>query len=236
MKRAAVCFSGHLRQFERCKENILENLLLPLSKNYIVDVYCSVWDLSGERPDWGTKTDPRVLEVLKPVMIAVHAGAREEFLSKFQSPEWNPRYSTFETSGDAASMWYMIRAAHFFAEKKSKDEKFTYDLFVRARFDIVYDHPVLIPEELFPGAVYLPKFHGRYPEVTMGIMDHFAYGDETAMRLYSSTLDSILPLISQRKGPFTGEGFLYNHLSGNTVIRVEMKYQVARREGLERVV
>jgi hypothetical protein len=236
MKRAAVCFSGHLRQFERCKENILQNLLDPLSKDYVVDVYCSIWDLSGERPDWGEKVDFQVLQPLKPVMVSVHNSNRAEFLDRFRAPEWNLQYSTFETSGDAASMWYMVRAAHFLAEKKSSEDKFVYDLFVRARLDIVYDQPVQIPAEVFPGAVYIPQFHGKFPEVTMGMMDHFAYGDQVAMKLYSSTIDSILPRIAERKGPFTGEGFLCNHLGGNTVIRVKINYQVARREGLERVV
>lgn len=228
MKKAAICFSGHTRDLSKCLDNIKVNLIASLiSQGYSVDIFCSTWNTKGHRGNgWGSPLEP--LGPLNPVKTIIEPFNRMKFLHEYKSENWNDYLSTWETSGDAASMWHQVKSAFELAHTQ-------YDLYVRARYDIIYNQPVIIPE-IKSNTVYMPISHGKYEVVTCGIMDHFAFGDYEAMKTYSSTIDNIQYFIQNQLGPFTAEGYLKNTLSNTNIIRIPLSYDVQREHHIDKVV
>lgn len=229
--KIAVCFSGHIRDVNKCIDNIEKNLLTPLRKIGTIDVFCSTWKEKGHRSEkWVGDAELSSIRFLNPTGIIIESPKRDTFLRDYQSRNWHQRYSTWETSGDSASMWYKAQSAFSLCGP-------AYDIVVRARFDILYDNEILLPEVIAPRTVYMPISHGKYHEVTNGIMDHFAYGDYKSMEVYFSTFSKIPKLIADGTGPFTGEGYLYNTLLNNVeIVRIPLTYSVQRKDKIERVV
>jgi hypothetical protein len=221
--KIAVCFSGHIRGYDKCKDNIEKYLIDPLRKSGTVDLYASVWDTAGHRNKWDESISPTSFTGFKSILIEKFD--RQHFLTKYHSQKWNTKYSSSETSGDGASMWYKAKGCFQLLQEE-------YDLVFRVRPDIIYDKPFELPHVVEKGVVYMPAFHGKYPEVTFGIMDHFAFGDIEAMSVYFNTFDNI-PKYIDNKEVCTGENFLRLQLRDTKIIRFNISYSVQRRNGVE---
>lgn len=232
--KIALCLSGHLRGFDKCLENILLHLIEPLRKRGQLDIFCATWNTQGYRDStskWNTPIENlSILKEIHPQSYIIEEEKRHEFINTYKAPYIHSRYSCFETSGDATSMWYLAKRCFSLLGDPHK-----YDLIVRARFDIIYDQEIIFPLEIQPKIVYMPESHGKYHDATMGYMDHFAYGDSIAMQWYFSTFDHISLYLEQKKSPFTAEGFLY-HTIHPYVQRFPLRYSVQRKNHIERVV
>ncbi len=102
--KIAVCFSGHVRELDKCYSNIVKYLLEPLRRLGTVDVFCSTWNTRGHRSDWDDRVDLSSLGHLNPTGVVVQKSNRDYYVSKYSVENYNHSFSGYETSGDSASI------------------------------------------------------------------------------------------------------------------------------------
>lgn len=236
--RAAICIGGHFRTttlYENIKTHILDILNL---SGISTDIFISTWSTEGHRDNnfGGAISIDKIIMTYKPVCIEVEKSNREYFLETFKSEYLNKKYSCPETSGDATSMWYKLWKSKEMAVKNS-----TYDLIFRVRSDIVMNIPLDINDVyrcLEYDTVYMPEFHGRYPEVTKEMMDHYFFGPTKWMNKILDLYLNIPEYLDSKNMPHTAEGFLWWRINSNNIPirRFKTSYCVFRPHAIEFVV
>ena len=226
---------GHIRSYNKIRENIRENLIEPLEKTgHQCSIYSSVWHNSGFRENnWGGVEDLTLIEQDSERLEVEHHD-RHHFVNSYATNKWK-NYSHLsgpETCGDAVSMWYKIWKCFNMMEEE-------FDIVFRLRPDIYFQNkfdPKLL-EEVKPGVVCMSEWHGKYEVVTCRTMDHFAFGDFPTMKLYCSVFPNIYDIIKRDDCPHTGEGFLFSTIGHNNLMvkRVPVRYGVMRTYGVENV-
>jgi|TARA_B110000259_G_scaffold187976_1_gene244286 hypothetical protein len=234
--KIAILFSGHIRTYESVRENIFDNLIIPLEKQgHNCLIFSSIWSNNGFRENgWGGDFDKNLLKN-DSCKFEIETNKRDEFINKYQNNNWQ-EYSNLsgpETCGDAVSMWYKIYKCF-----KLLNEEKNIDLIFRIRPDMYFNNKFDISflKYIQDNTVYMPLWHGKYEKVTLRIMDHFSFGKYESMKIYCGLYDKIDEII-ERNGVFTAEGFLSSHLKYNKVniIRFNLNYSVMRTYGLEQV-
>jgi hypothetical protein len=237
--KIAVLFAGHTRNFVGCYKNIQENLLLPLRDLGETDVFVSTWNAEGFRnKGWSGEAEIEAVErLLTPKSMTIESFTPETrafFVKKFFTFGYHGSLSSHETSGDAASMWWKIWSCFKLMKDYQDLHSFQYDLIVRVRFDMLFDSVPNL-KEIKPQTLYIPKWNGKYAEVTCEIMDQFSFGDFTAMERYCSVFPRISGLISRNVKPLTAEGFLFHTLGNFPVEKIDLRFSVLRPSGPEKV-
>jgi hypothetical protein len=236
MKNIAILLPGHIRSYQNTRNNIFDNLILPLKKEgHKCDIFSSVWDTSGYRENgWNGETDAKLI-IQDSTAFEIEEFKRNEFIQKFNNNKWK-HYSHLsgpETCGDAISMWYKVWKCYQLSQKGK------YDVVFRLRPDIIFQTKfnTKFIDEISPQTVYMSTWHGKFEVVTHQIMDHFAFGDYDSMTKYCSIYPEIEQIINRNDSAFTGEGFLYSQIIHHrlNISRVPIKYGVMRSHGIENV-
>ena len=242
MKRIALCFSGHIRNF--CFDNIHENFIETLLDNDCVfDCFASFWDRIGYRQqNWTGKINPCfALEILQPKGFLIERFDREHFINKYNTNKWQEysQLSNNTTCGDSVSMWYKIQTCLDMVEKYQQRYGFEYDAIVRIRPDVIFDNKFekeVLDDVFNNDVIYIPKWHGKWQEISGTITDYFGIGNYKVMKQYMSVFNNIDNLIASNMYPHTGEGFLWGQIQGLDIKRLSGGFSVQRADHIEKVV
>lgn len=242
-KRAALCFSGHIRDFHLCYNSLQNNFIQPLiDAGFEVDTFGFFWNVLGHRSTgWeGVPNFEYFKEKLEPKVLSVETFNRTEFIQRFTTNQWmkRPHLSCITTSGDAASMWYSIYECLKEVEKYQIKNGFTYDVICRVRPDLLYDTPVDIKEIediMSRDVIYMPKWRGKYYDVCHEIVDYFGMGNYIVMKQYMSTFLNIPKYLSSDNYIHTAEGYLLAQLETYTIQRTNIQFSVQRSGYIENV-
>ena len=160
--RIAICFSGHLRSFDKTYEQHLQTLITPLSTLGQVDIFISTWETRSIRKCWAA-TDPKynqiehlddfidfqkIYDFYKP--ISTQIDCRQHFLDYFNTNFLLDIDGKDITESDTCSggvnffvpMWFKIWQCNQLKKQHELIGKFTYDIVIRMRFDWVLRHPL----------------------------------------------------------------------------------------------
>jgi hypothetical protein len=222
--RVALCFSGHIRSYEHCRQNIEEKIIGPLkSQGLTIHSFLSSWS-EQQIPDLSnfTETDIEVQNI-------------QHFQNTYNTDRWRSysQYSGTTTCPNSVSMHYKISKSLAMATTYSKKQGFTYDIIVRIRPDVKYDHFIninLIKESLWnQNTIYMPCHHGKYGIVSKFISDQFFFGNAASMEKAMTVYDNIDALLKE-DCPHTGEGFLWKQIQGTGLVnkRFMMMYGFIR--------
>lgn len=237
--RIAICFSGHLRSFEKCYSNIQEKLLTPLSSEHDIDIFISGWDSCGHRSDnFKGKSDwDLVISKLQPKMVKIQKSDRDFFIRNFASQQWKcrPSLSVATTSGDAVSMWYQVYQSWKLVQEYEEFHSFEYDFVIRTRPDLLFSDTFDL-KWLNLNGIVMTEWHGKYFPVTLGMMDQFAFGKRKDMKKYMELYLSIRKYLDSKQNIIhTGEGFLYHHLMTEKmyISRIPFRYSLQRLNSID---
>lgn len=241
-KKVAICFSGHLRDFNYCYESLKNNLLDPLtSKGFSIDSYAFFWDTKGDRQNnfQGEVNFESFREKLKPKSIEIGHFDRSKFNSS-NSEQWrkHPGLMCSTTTPDSTSMWYCIYKTY----KLVEESKVKYDLIFRVRPDIIYDTCLTfdnIDNALNNSVLIMPKYmayrYKSYGHITLGIIDYFGFGNHNIMKRYMRTYENISKFLTDGKVIHTAEGFLYEQLGATKIERTNMQFSLKRIGYIEKM-
>ena len=239
-KRVAICFSGHIRDYMKCHANITSNLIQPMYEaGYTVDIFFSTWDTIGHRSQgWGGDIG-NIIKIANPTAVLIEKFDRDHFVQKYQSDQWKSRthLSGPQTSGDSVSMWYKIYTCWALMKQHQSLYGKKYQAVFRTRPDIIYDSkfdPNWL-KNLNDTTVMMAHWHGKYREVNMEMMDHFAFGRPLAMDYYMNLVKYVREYLDNPSVIHTAEGMLAHHLNKGEydVGRIPILYSVQRANGIE---
>lgn len=161
--RTALCMSGHVRTFNKCFPNIMENILLPLKKWGKVDWFFSTWDTVSSNKSWCGNTglaqseDEFNIESLafcnfNYLEIEKYEVLEEEFKVVNLTggkiyPVRDPRRYNNGVLNFTGSLYKIFRA-NLLKDTYAKDKKVSYDLEIRLRPDVAYPYKLDIPKIL----------------------------------------------------------------------------------------
>lgn len=246
MKKIAILLTGHIRSFYECYDNINIQLLSPLrNMGYEIHFYLSLWNTVGHRSqNWtGTADFNGIINILNPVNMNIEQFNRDYFLQNFNTDKWlnYSHLSNHTTFPDSVSMWYKVQQGLNMIEDYQRRNGFVYDCIVRARPDVLYDDnfsselPTIIEEIIMNDVVYIPKWHGKWREISMTISDFFAIGNYNVMRKYMSVYNNLGELVT-KDIPHTGEGLLYGQIQDNVIKRFSSGFSIHRGTHIDRIV
>lgn len=184
--KIAICFSGHLRDWEKSSSYWGE-----IQKKYGADVYCSFWEeLTVPRTDEKINLDgvDEFISFYQPVEIewennnlfsnSTLQQFREQIISPraiYQEGGLPQEDADYTESGMILSMWWKIWRANLLAQKHGK-----YDVIIRARTDVYLDKILQIEcnqhLNLPVGVVF-----NRSWENCFGFIDLVFWGNEKVM-------------------------------------------------------
>jgi len=204
--RVALCFSGHMRSYTECRNNINEKIMQPLQRlGLITHSFLSSWNTQEYQ---GSAKDFLEYEFEEP----------HNFEKSHNSNKWETysQYSGPTTCPNAVSMHYKISKVYKMATEYAKKNGFQYDIIIRVRPDTHYNHsisPIIIRECLLnpKSIIYMPYHHGKYEIVTKFISDQFFLGHPESMK-YAMTVFNTIDTLLKEDCPHTGEGFLWKQL------------------------
>lgn len=242
-KRVALAFSGHIRDFHLCYDSLQKNLIQPfMDAGFEVDIYGVFWNVLGHRSTgWaGTPNFEFFKEKLHPKSLVIEEFNRQAFIQRFTTNQWTkrPQLSCLTTSGDAASMWYLIYKCLREIENYQSKNGFVYDIICRVRPDLLYDTALDINELddiMSRDVVYIPKWRGKYHEICHEIVDYFGMGNYTVMKRYMSTFLEVPRYLSSDEYIHTAEGYLLAQLQGYVIERTNIQFSAQRAGYIENV-
>jgi hypothetical protein len=143
------------------------------------------------------------------------------------------QYSGADTCPNAVQMLYKMARVYAMAHNFSLQHNINYDIVVRIRPDIVYNHRLNVNEIkqcLYSQDIFMPYHHGKYEVVTKYIMDHFFLGCQDTMNKIMLAYTNIQTLLGQEDCPHTCEGFIWKQIVMRQInIQLfNMKYSVIR--------
>lgn len=242
-RRVALCFSGHLRDFDLCYDSLNNNFIkILLDAGFEVDIFGFFWNVLGHRnTGWtGIPNFEYFKEKMPTKVFIVEPFNRTEFIRRYTTDQWmkRPTLSCFTTSGDATSMWYAIYRCFREIEKYQSQNKFVYDVICRIRPDVIYNTPLDLKEIediTHRDVIYIPKWRGKYYDICREMVDYFGMGNYKVMKQYLSTFTNIPAYLNSNKYIHTAEGFLLAQLEGYTIERTNIQFSVQRSGYIEDV-
>lgn len=243
VRRIALGYSGHIRDFHLCYDSLRQNFIQPLlDSGYEVDIFGVFWNVVGHRSKgWEGVPDFEFFrEKMEPKELITEPFSRTAFIQRFKSDQWIQRQqlSCATTSGDAASMWYSIYRCFREIEKYQSKNGFVYDVICRMRPDLLYDTPLDIKEIediISRDVIYMPKWRGKYYEVCHEIVDYFGMGNYKMMKQYMSTFSNVPAYLKSDDYIHTAEGYLLAQLKGYNIERTSIQFSVQRAGYIENV-
>ena len=210
--RIALCFSGHMRDFEAKVSNVNHNF-----RGLEADRFVCTWnrrELEGPQVD-----KPSVIEAYDPV--ALHVVDDDVALRHIEKYRRIKVYRSYEAKfwkgrcGDASyNMFYLMRKCNDMKRMREKEYGFKYDLVFRMRPDVeLFDLDDL---DISEDAISFPK--NSYHE---GMTDAVFYGSSEAMDKACMCYDLMDMYLFEMKVKWVNEFMLDFHL---------------KKEGLKKVV
>lgn len=214
--KVAICISGHLRTFDKCINNIRENIFKPVKENFDTDIFLSTWE--DDMDISFMKEDNIIVDMEKPLIFDMGS---KNYLKY-------PNLCCHTTCDNATSMWYKVGQSFGMVND-------AYDLIIRIRPDVIYENKIdidLLKESISNNKIYMSKTLGKYMKVTKGILEPFSFGNRTSMANFMNTYHNIKDYIKNDNIPHTIEGFLYESIKNNKLERIDFKYSILRENGL----
>ena len=118
------------------------------------------------------------------------------------------------------SMYYSIMKADSLRAEYESDMNLKFDCVFRIRYDSLVHNEFLIEDHDIKG-LNIPVAESDYG----GINDRFAFGDSSAMSVYSSAYKNIVNLV-ERQG-YQPEMILLNHLTDNKIVPRRPEFPVS---------
>lgn len=233
MNNIALCFSGELRTIDKCLDNINDNIIIPLKKEFNVDIFISTWDNEKE-----------IIELVKnnlnPKIFHIEPYMNEYFKKNYTSDNFKKNnLMCISTSYNAASMWYKAYKCKEYMLEYSLQNNIHYDCIFRLRPDIIYNEIIdinKVKESIINESIYMSKWHGLYESVTFKLLDHFSFGSFESMCKYLDTYDNIKNYIQNNNFTHSAEGFLYQQIKNINIERVDFSYSVQRKNKIESII
>jgi hypothetical protein len=139
VNKVAICFSGQLRTWRKCKDTWIHILEHAGSRDNI-DVFCHIWDFNSvpnsvpgiDKPNIPVPTEEiqEIIELLQPKKYLVESA--KEF------PPFSPTQAI--THGPFISQFYGIMRAANLKRQYEIENDLQYKAVVRARYDAFYTH------------------------------------------------------------------------------------------------
>jgi hypothetical protein len=249
--KIAVCLSGQPRGIPLSLDQLKNNILTP---NEIVDTFVHTWyhpdwdnvpfdsaqpgQEDGRLGKWKPKTDQIIKESLNPLKITIEKPNNfAEFLDLLGQP------SAVQTK--MASIFYGMWKANELKKEYENEHNFKYDIVLRVRFDLFYNHPLLLKEFMANNSndgIFLSyKFqHDRqndsYP-ISIGgtyssMADTFAFGSSKNMDTFCSVYPNFREIHSKIWPHVYGEAYLGYQVRGINKIPINMipfEYDILHR-------
>lgn len=199
--KTCILLSGLPRQLKVCNKNILNCLVYPNN----ADVFVHAWNPTEDISLFDSIKDlysPKDIIIDSPKkfvndgmqldrMMAIHANGRREYFVEMLH-----------------SSWYSILMSNTIKELYRLRNNIQYDWVIRARFDIIYNKPIIL-SEYNSNALYVSSRPDLPPEM---IDDRFAFSSEKIMNVYCSgfnLLNYIHGIRDKIDGIFCGETLVH---------------------------
>lgn len=211
----AICMSGNTRTFDQCENNIKTHIIDPLIRSGCnVNTFFSTWT------DEDLIKNKSKLENLCDKIVCQNYN--QNYFLNYHTKQYLkfPGLCGDGTSANASSMFYNIKNSFGLSENYSNEHNIKYDIIIRLRPDIIYQNSIninSIMKALLNDYLYMPQFHGKYSNVTLGMMDHFYYGNASVMTPIMKTFDNITNYLKDDSVVHTAEGFLHKSITSNNI-------------------
>jgi len=227
--KAAICISGHLREFENGHNNIIDNIV-SANPEYSFDFFIDTW----QSQDWRTlkmfestdKIVEKVCKIYDPVSINVEQDViwdTSRYMKFISNPRWVKKgYGGVRTKGEhILGMYYKIKKCNDQKIKHEIENNFVYDLVIRHRTDFGLSKPVLFKEDIRDpdSTIYVPLCDDAAKSAGIPIRDVFAISNSKNIDYYSSVFDRMDVIVEESK-IFRPEPILNFHLNKNSSISV----------------
>jgi hypothetical protein len=199
--KVCVLISGLPRQVRNCFNNINECLILPNE----ADVFIHSWINDND------ETINFISQNFKPKEFKYENQLKIvndslDFSRMLSTHAW--AYTRERFVDMLYSSWYSALQVNLLKEKYRLENNINYDYVIRARFDIVYNRPVIV-SQYNPNLLNVNIRHHLPPEM---IDDRFAFASNDIMNLYYSGFTLFEHLYKIRKkidSIFCGETIVY---------------------------
>lgn len=199
----AICISGHLRHYQKLKENF-ELFKKTLQKNFNVDIFVATWNKQNTLVSWSHAHGISNAQTANNIvnLDEVKNFYKTEFVELFDydfyssnySPinykNWTDRDYAWDSRGiggdvvNSSKMFFLINKANELKKKNEFINGKKYDLVIRTRPDYQYDNLLVFENlKIKPNTIFFAK---PYPDSK--IDDQFGMGDSDSMDKYSSCI------------------------------------------------
>ena len=240
--KVALCMSGHMRSYQNCRQNIIDNIINPLKQmGFSTYLFLSSWEDIGYGADSliTGKVDLQNYD-LNDFTQYEFEPANKDFFDKNFSTDKYLNYSQYSGAGtcpNAVQMLYKMERVYTMADNYSIKNNINYDLVIRIRPDIIYNNRLCIndiKQSLYRNNdLFMPYHHGKYEIVTKYIMDHYFMGDNRVMKEIMLAYNNIQNLMKE-DCPHTCEGFIWKQIEMQN-LKIELfnlKYSVIRKNNI----
>ena len=153
--KVALCLSGHLRTYDKTYESIYKELY----DKYEVDTFISTWKNLGNKkyaaddplPEGELVDVETVKKIYNPVTISMDDAEIEPIAQKLKKLFENCKFGNGDKMSQLSIMLYKIWHANEMRRAYENQNKFKYDVVIRARFDVYlkYIRMDLVKEKLY---------------------------------------------------------------------------------------
>ena len=229
MSRAAVCISGHLRQFQRGFELFNKSIIKP-NPTWKFDFFIETW----AHQDWRTNEKfqlthdivGRVSDTYKPKALSIEPEIEwdtSRYMEFVKNPRWVKKgYGGVRSRGEhILAMYYKILRANELKSKFEEARDFKYDAVIRHRTDFILTQNLILDEHTsdLSSKVYVPLCDQAARQGGIPIRDMFAVSSSENMDYYSSLFTHVDEVV-KAGGVFRPEPMLYFYLKNNKNIDV----------------
>lgn len=225
--KIAVCFSGHLRNFNNLLNNFKDKIL-SLKDQHKIDLFFSVWDTYEPKYSWTNQNETisnsiYVEDLLKLNPIKVEVENFNEIKKHFLLKNFtNLDHSNDKILKDgilhSTPMFYKIYKANKLKQDYEKLNNFKYDIVIRYRSNLFIDGNIDL--HINKNILYNKK------ENDQNLDDIFAYSGSEIMNKYSE-LYLNLSLILNKYKRFGPEQILYDWIiNENSIQRKDTSFNI----------
>lgn len=201
--RVAVCLSGLPRFYKEAHRNIMDTLVIPND----ADVFIHTWTNSEEETN-------DIVNLYKPVKFLIEP-QRKFINTRMNHDKMLASYARYYTQGNFTTMlyssWYSINQSNTLKEHHRLENNFTYDCVIRARFDTVFNMPIVC-SNFNMNVLNIANRDLPVPEM---VDDRFAFSSNNIMNAYAAGFNMIDVIHKKRlgiDGVFCGETIVYEIL------------------------
>jgi hypothetical protein len=232
-KKIALCFSGDLRTIDKTIDNILENLINPLEKEFEVHIFFSTWNIDNK------ETINNIQSKLTNLIFEEEVKMDNFFITNYSNDNYRKdSLMCPSTPYNASAMWYKVWKSKELYLDYSKQNDIEYSCVFRLRPDIVYNEKIdtsLVHESINNNKIYMSRWHGLYESVTFQLLDHFAFGSLDNMKILQDTYLNI-PKFNKDNVVCSAEGYLNEQIKSIELERINFSYSVQRDNKIESII